>query len=737
MVGVRLALLPAPQPASAAASAATPTLRAVMATSVNVSVARYLVGVVALAIVVCSVVLTAVVVRRRVMPDWAGAPARLAESVIGTAVLIGVLEIIGTVGLFGLIPVVVAYAAVAAAAFRLLGAGRRIDSGRRPRRPDRLALVMLATAAISVVAVFAEWGAPTLKAYDLGVHVVDSMWYHLPWAASFAQTGQITPLRFTDVEFLTAFYPANAEMVHGLGIVLLARDTLTPVINFLWLGLAFLAAYCVGRARGVGAICVLGLALVMATPMIDLSQPGSADNDILGVYLVLASAALLLAAAPAEGTGARPSRGPYLLAAIAAGLAAGTKLTFLVSAVALSVGVVLLALRARQRGTAAAWVIAAFVAGGFWYVRNLIAVGNPLPWTSLGILATPAPPQQGHTTFAVAHYLFNGRILHRFFEPALASGLGRWWYAIVALALVGPLLCLLPRSRPVLRMLALVALASLVAYLFTPNSAMGPAGDPLGMSYNVRYAAPGLSLAFVLLPLASSLTGPRRRALLTAVLAAVFVATIAEQVLWPGKYVRGAVVVGAVAAVIAATAVMLRAGPLRLPRWRLAALPIAGVVVLAGAGAAAGYAWQRHYLRLRYAYRPGISHLSKVWELFRRIHHARVGLVGTYGSYFGYPLMGVDDSNTLLYVAAHGPHGSFTPIRSCRAWRAAVNAGHFQYLVTTPRRDFWDQNHLFPSPEDAWTITDPAAHVVYHRHALGQPIGVYRIRGRLDPAACR
>ena len=71
----------------------------------------------------------------------------------------------------------------------------------------------------------------------------DSLWYHLPWAASFAQTGQITALRFTDVEYLTAFYPATSELIHGLGIVLVSRDTLSPALNLVWLGLVLLAGF--------------------------------------------------------------------------------------------------------------------------------------------------------------------------------------------------------------------------------------------------------------------------------------------------------------------------------------------------------------------------------------------------------------------------------------------------------------------------------------------------------------
>ncbi len=68
--------------------------------------------------------------------------------------------------------------------------------------------------------------------------------------------------------------------------------------------------------------------------------------------------------------------------------------------------------------------------------------------------------------------------------------------------MIGPLLCLLPGSDRTLRMLAIVALGSLAAYLVTPNSAIGPDGDPVGFTYNLRYAAPGLALAYAVAPLA-------------------------------------------------------------------------------------------------------------------------------------------------------------------------------------------------------------------------------------------
>ncbi len=154
------------------------------------------------------------------------------------------------------------------------------------------------------------------------------------------------------------------------------------------------------------------------------------------------------------------------------------------------------------------------------------------------------------------------------------------------------------------------------------------------------------------------------------------------------------------------------------------------------AGAAAGYVWQRHYLRGRYQFNPGVSDLARTWAFFRTVHHARVGVVGTFGGFFSYPLFGPDAANRVHYIAARGAHGSFTAITDCRRWREAINAGRYRYVVTTPARDPWHPKKLHPSPEAGWTGSDPNAHLVLSRRATGQAIDVYEIRGRLDPAGC-
>jgi hypothetical protein len=690
---------------------------------VNTSLGRYVLGAAALVVALGSLGLAAVVMRRRWLGDWDGAPARLAETVIGLALLIGILELLGAAGLFELGPVLVASVLAALATIRWLGPPRAVHRQNAADIGWETA-VATAVAVLAGAAVIAEWGALTIQSYDVGIRGFDSLWYHLPWAASFAQTGRITGLRFTDVEYLTPFYPATAELLHGLGIVLLGRDTASPGLNLLWLSLTLLAAYCIGRPRGVGGAAAIGAALAMGTTMMDYSQAGAAANDVIAVFFLLAAAALLMT---------EPERPAVrALAAIAAGLAVGTKLTVLAPVLALTVGVVAIAPRRRRAGTALLWLGPLILAGGFWYARNLFMVGNPLPWSSVGgALSTPVPPLQQHTGYSVAHYLTSPHLWSRFFEPALAAGLGRWWWAVLAVAVVGPILCLRKGSDRIVPMLGAASLFSLAAYLITPETAAGPAGDPLGFAFNLRYLAPALTLSLAVAPLAPALARRARPAVAVA-FAILLAGTIAQRRLWPSSHTLGAVAIAAGALLVVALVVAAA----RASRTGRVVPALAAIALLVIAGAAAGYRLQGHYLRGRYAYQPNVSYLANVWALFRTVHDARVGVVGTFGGFFGYPLFGLDDSNRVSYVAQRGAHGSFTPIATCLQWRTAVNAQHLTYLVTTPARDPWHPSVLSPSPETRWTASDPAATRVFSESAEGQPIVVFRLRGPLDVAGC-
>ena len=67
--------------------------------SASVSFGDYLFGVVGLAAVAIPMALAAVRLRRRLLPGWEGAPARLAEAVLGVAAAHVLLQLLGAFGI--------------------------------------------------------------------------------------------------------------------------------------------------------------------------------------------------------------------------------------------------------------------------------------------------------------------------------------------------------------------------------------------------------------------------------------------------------------------------------------------------------------------------------------------------------------------------------------------------------------------------------------------------------------
>jgi hypothetical protein len=702
-----------------------------------VSVGRYLIGVAALLCVFGSLGIGAAAARRYFLPHLCGAHARLAEIVAGCALLVGIMEVLGTVGLFRLAPMVVGSVAVGSA-LRLgltSRSGTRVVRPRaaRPRVTAADAVLMFVSVA-GVVVVVVVWTSRSLHSYGHGITGADSIGYHLPHAAFYAQTGQTRAIPYTDFGYLTGLYPATSELFHALGIVLMGNDVLSPGINLVWLAFTLLAAWCVGSLRGVGSMSMLAAALVMTTPMMVGSNAGTADSDLVGVFLVTAAVALWMRTADTPTTDRRAYRAGSIAAAVAAGLALSVKINLLGPVGALTLVAIALTPKGWRRSATGWWIGGLVLAGGYWYARNLLALGNPLPWFSFGVLPTPHPPPLQHgNDYSLADYATYPRILRHWLIPALNVNLGSWWPALVGAAVLGPLVCLCSKRDRVVLAVALIALASLVTYPSTPLTACGPWGHPYCLKLNVRYGASALTLALAVTPLALALRSRVGRLATAAGLTTLFVTTLVLRPSWPPRYSLGAAVGAAVLALAVAAIVVLRPWSLiRLQRPLVRATAVTLALSLVLAGVAAGYPGTRDYLRHRYTERGGPAAVYQVWRWARGVHHARIALVGTLGWFFGYPLWGLDDSNRVTYMGQRGPDGSFRPIPSCRAWRTALDRGHYQYVVTTANRIFFT-TRLVRSPEVDWTRTDPVARLVF---SPNRAIQIFRLTGPPHPDGC-
>ena len=481
---------------------------------------RYLVGVLELGVLVGCAWLGAARVRSRLLPAFEGAPAHLATTVLALALLIWIAELLGTASLLEPITYL---AAVAFAGLTLrfgVGTNEAPPAGGSPGPSPIPTAIALLVAVIALV----HFAAGAKTRLSTGMTGFDSTWYHGPFAAGFFQSGDTWNLHFIAPQFLAWFYPANGEIFHAAGMLAFGRDLLSPLLNLGWFLGCLVACWCIGRPYRV-APWSLGLGAVALSVPALADQAGEARNDVVGIFFLLAAVAIVLDAwSGREGEGGLAA-GPLVVAALAAGLAAGTKLNFLLPCAVLVFGLVAIAPRGGRRRAFAASGLAALAGGGYWYLRNLAHAGDPLPWVHhLGPISLPSPGQSlgGREAHNVLGYLTDGAVWSDWFLPGLHSAFWIVWPLLGGAALAGLVLCLFPagsesrgsfrthevekeprfgaRHDLVLPLAGLVGLATALAWLLAPTSASGPNGMPRGFESGLRYLAPALVLGLVLLP---------------------------------------------------------------------------------------------------------------------------------------------------------------------------------------------------------------------------------------------
>jgi hypothetical protein len=670
------------------------------------SPARYLLGTVEIALLLGFAWLGASTLRSCLLPRLSGAPAHLALAVLTLALLLWSAELLGTFGALDPVPYLALVCALGVGLRTLLPRvawGRGSPAARRGAAPStvgdaattgppgRSALVPTLIALAIAAAAFVHFAAGAKTRLSTGMTGFDSTWYHAPFAAGFFQTGNTLDLHFIAPQFLAWFYPANGEIFHSVGMLAFGRDLLSPLLNLGWFAGCLLACWCVGRPYRVAPWSLSLGAIALSVPAL-ADQAGEARNDIVGIFFLLAAVAIGLNAWAARGDGERGlGTGALAVIGLAAGLAAGTKLNFLLPAVVLVGGLVVIAPRRRRRALVAAG-LAALAGGGYWYLRNLVHSGNPLPWVHhLGPISLPAPEQAlgGREAHSVLGYLTDGTVWSDWLLPGLHHGLWLIWPLLGVAALAGLLLCLGRRASSLLRVAGLVGLATALAWLVAPTSASGPDGMPRGFESGLRYLVPALVLGLALLPAAPVL----RERLARLSLPLTFVTQRVTKDKRRDRHWLG---------------------------WGI-------VVTLVLAAVAIGYPVQRHYLQSRYSdptfATPGLN-AAFAWA--DGVSDSRIATTSTRQ----YPLFGTDLSNHVQFIGEETAHGGFEAPTTCRTWRTELNKGHYDYVVTT--RDRLEPGKPPYPPQARWTES-PQAKPILRK----PPTVVFELKGDLDPSTCR
>ena len=233
------------------------------------------------------------------------------------------------------------------------------------RHPEVALLVAVAGGAVAFQGFMAVAVAPSNW---------DSMTYHLSRAAYWLQYHSATPYPGGSVRQLSS--PPNGEILQAWTLAVARTDRLAALVQ--WLSLAGVAScvYLGARLLRFGAAPALFAAALFAVLPQPLLQATSTQNDLIAAFFVLACAVFGV-------RGLRERRaGDLAVAALAAGLAVGTKGTTLALAPALAIIFAAEAWRARPPrrlalggvGAAAASIIAL---GTWGYAQNVAHEGSP------------------------------------------------------------------------------------------------------------------------------------------------------------------------------------------------------------------------------------------------------------------------------------------------------------------------------------------------------------------------
>ncbi len=713
----------------------------------------YIVGCLAVIGIVAADGLGGYWLRRWIVPEFSGALARLGDVTIGVALLVISLEILGTLSALRLGWIVLFCIAVGLLA-ALFGYWKAPEERREVAAPRVQTIALLIAIGVASFTV-AEWTFPSQQALDVGMFGGDTTWYHMPFAATFAQEHSTIHLHFTDPLRLAAwFYPQSSELIDAATIVLFKSAWIAPLINLFYLAIALLAAWCVGRPYKVGPATLVAAAIVLDSGVMVETQPGEARNDILGLAFLIAFAAFLINGhqrrAPAEGTAVQDQpesgaalldKGPLILAGIAAGLAISVKTTFLVPVAAITIGVFLFSGRGRRWTTAWVMGLPLLIVGGYWYLRAAIkSGGNPIPITKFGPLHLPVPdqmPLDPRPRFSVAHYLTEPTIYRRWFFPQLDNALGPLWPLILIVAAAAAIFIIWRSRNIILRVIAVAALLTAVVYLFTPLTAAGQEGSPTGFFTNTRYLMPGLVLAMVMVPIARPLRAPDGRARWTLYfLALVYAITVLTTPRWYPTYILGTIFITLALVWAPGGLGVLRARGL-ISRAKVALAGAAVVLLAVVLGRAQEVQWNEH------AYTKATLFLQEggpveAYEYARKLKNQKIGIVGSSEIIFGqFGFFGADLSNHVEYIGQKGPHGSLRLATSCQQFRRLINEGEYDYVIMShytqdsPSAPYW-------YPIYAWVKKDPALEpVVEEPQIVPESDYVFRVKGKLDPSTCK
>ena len=678
--------------------------------------------------------------RKWVLGELRQLEGMLADIVGSLTVVLVICELLGAVGLFR-IGAVVPLLVVIGTSLTLVA---RRNGDRRDRGSPGVSVYtddvpeaprwQVATAGAVVALVAGSWISRVHLSFRSGMTAPDALWYHLPTAASFVQSGQMLSIKYFESDPTTAFYPFNTEVFHALGMMLFGSDLASIFVNMAWFSIALAAAWSIGRHFGVAPVTTIGIAILLGTPGMVSTQPGQPLVDVSAFAMFLTAIAFF-----SVGRDVPRSRSLDVLVALAGGLAIGMKYTFMGPVVLLCFCQLATTARGRRLGRAGLIVFAATATGAFWFVRNLIAIGSPLPSAKVKIGAFSLSSLTGEyasSTTSVSKYLFQSSSWRSAFIPGFRASWGPAWPLILTVLVLGMAAVVSRHTERRVRALAALSVGSVAVWLFTPQI-LGAGKLLIFFGVNLRYALPAAAVCFLVV----AIVGVRWRGPMTLVFALAAVVTQSDPTSWP-DHLRWGVIqdrslgtdarYGLAAAVVVFGIWLLRMFRPNLPVLR-SGPRLAGCIV--AVLAVALIPLRGPYLRNWYRdYNPMFDG-AFAWA--RTVHGVRIAIAPQTLMQLQYPLYNRDLSNKVQMLAVRH-NDELGPPTTCREWMGLLREGKYQYVfLYTGEAGAASSNNY-----SEWTLRVPGVDPVVHQRVKfpldGRPITVvvYHLPDDLTASTC-
>lgn len=522
----------------------------------------------------------------------------------------------------------------------------------------------------------------------------DSTLYHRAMVAAWFRTNTIWRIgAFENGVYEGAFW-SNGDVFGMWATIPFARDYLLQLCSLVWVAGAFSGLVAAGRALRLPTWS----ALVAASAVICAWGVSYGQLSTFHVDLLTLQAAVVLL-----WTGILWLRGDrrlrwFVLAGLAAGLAAGTKQAALPIAGLLVVVLLVAALRRRMWGHGVALALCTLVPAAIWPLRNLALTGNPLWPFDFGPFPGAEP---GYTTISV-----NDSVLHLVARERV-SGL-----VAVALALTvayGPLLVgIVLGGRSIWRwalaerlraFLVIAPLVGLAAYFVTPITGFAD----IQVFITMRFLTP--EVAALVLALGAAVLGatgahPKRWHVFFAIAIAYGALTVAVTHMFPSSFQWPVWAWPVAAAVAAAVGVLSANGSLaRIPPKAAAT---AAVAVFAVGVAVAIPLRALHW----YPLHVGFEEAQPAAEWFEE-HEPQDANIAFAGILSGW-LSGRDLSNDVYFLGRPAENHGTTHWDDKAQWEAALQDACTDYLVVGDNANKWGR----PLPEWDWAQSSAILHPV-------------------------